>query len=236
MTENLTKALLTRLGGRFSTSLGIDLEKGDSKEVFKWFLASVLFGARISEKIVVNTYRRFEEAKVLSPEAIVSTGWDGLVGILDSGGYVRYDFKTADKLLDVCGNLVSDYGGDLDLLHRKAKDPIDLEERIKSLGKGIGEVTANIFLRELRDVWEKAEPVPGSLVTAAARNLGLAKGKDPPTVLGELRNIWEKAPIEAITFADLEAALVRLGKDYCRKRRCSTCPVGELCPKRAGRA
>ena len=30
-------------------------------------------------------------------------------------------------------------------------------------------------------------------------------------------------------FCDFEAALVKLGKDYCRKLRCGTCPLGTGC-------
>ena len=72
-------------GNKFSTDLGIDLEAGDETEVFKWFVASILFGARITEKIAVKTYRTFEREGILSPKAVVETGWDGLVRLLDSG-------------------------------------------------------------------------------------------------------------------------------------------------------
>jgi len=47
----------------------------------------------------MQTYYEFEKRKVNTPDAIIDTGWDGLVGILDTGGYTRYDFKTATKLL-----------------------------------------------------------------------------------------------------------------------------------------
>jgi hypothetical protein len=36
----------------------------------------------------------------LTPKQILKTGWDDLVKILDEGGYTRYDFKTADRLLE----------------------------------------------------------------------------------------------------------------------------------------
>lgn len=94
-TEKVTQRLIQTLDGRFSTSLGIDLASGDSKEIFKWFLASILFGAKIGEKIAANTYREFARKGVITPKSVLDTGWDGLVEILDSGGYVRYDFKTA---------------------------------------------------------------------------------------------------------------------------------------------
>ena len=105
MERESIRALLDKLGGRFSAALGINLDQGDSHEVFKWFLASILYGARISETIANNTYRVFEKNGVLSPDRILETGWDGLVLLLDVGGYVRYDFKTATKLLEVMAAL-----------------------------------------------------------------------------------------------------------------------------------
>jgi len=165
----LIEGLLGRMGGRFSASLGIDLDQGDSQEVFKWFLASILYGARISETIASNTYHEFERSGVLSPDSILETGWHGLVEILDTGGYVRYDFKTATKLLEVMKALKERFKGDLNVLHAQAEGPRDLEARLMGLGKGIGPTTANIFLRELRDVWGKAEPLPQDLAAMVVR-------------------------------------------------------------------
>ena len=122
--------LVGKLGGTYAPALGINLASMESDEVFKWFLASVLFGARISEDIAMKTYREFEKAGVLSPEVIFETSWPRLVGILDRGGYVRYDFKTATKLLEVTGALKEKYEGDLNRLHFFAKDERDLEKRL----------------------------------------------------------------------------------------------------------
>ncbi|HIC93800.1 MAG TPA: hypothetical protein EYP09_06075 [Anaerolineae bacterium] len=230
--RELIEALLKRLGGRFSAALGIELDGGDSGEIFKWFLASILYGARISETIASNTYREFERRGVLSPEEVLETGWDGLVEILDAGGYVRYDFKTATKLLEVMGNLQERFGGDLNQLHAQARDPQDLEAKLMGLGKGIGPTTANIFLRELRDVWEKADPLPQDLAVMAARNLGLVRAADRREILAELRAIWERCAPAGWKFADFEASLVRLGKDYCRRRQCEVCPLADHCRAR----
>lgn len=79
----------------YSEDLGIDLTVPEDR--FRWFLASILFGARISEKIAARTYMALERAGLDSPENILSAGWDELVRILDEGGYVRYDFSTATK-------------------------------------------------------------------------------------------------------------------------------------------
>ncbi|MFQ5957482.1 MAG: hypothetical protein ACE5KK_06900, partial [Candidatus Brocadiales bacterium] len=88
--------IINSFGQLYSEELGIDLDSGKEDEVFKWFLASVLFGRRIGENIAISTYRGFEKEKVLTPRAILDTGWRKLVIILDAGGYVRYDFSAAD--------------------------------------------------------------------------------------------------------------------------------------------
>ena len=227
----IATVLIEKLGGNFSSSLGIDLEKRGSTEVFKWFLASILFGARISEKIVVNTYREFENQGILTPQKIIETGWDGLVEILDAGGYVRYDFKTATKLLEVMENLVEKYQGDLTRLHHSAESPNDLERRLRELGKGIGQVTANIFLRELRGIWKKADSLPQSLVVLAANNLGLVETRFPQQVLLSLKQVWKEYELPDRRFSDFESSLVRLGKTYCRRGRCTECLMKNLCPK-----
>ncbi len=194
--------MLEKWGGRYTKELGIDIESGRSNEIFKWFLASILFGARISQAKAMQTYYEFEKRKVITPDAIIGTGWDGLVEILDKGGYKRYDFKTATKL------------------HEKARDPEDLESKLMEF-KGVGPVTVNIFLRELMGIWEKAEPLPGDLVIIAARRSGLTvlEGKDREErkmLLIELKRIWEKASL-SYRFSDFEAALVKFGIDQRRK-------------------
>jgi hypothetical protein len=202
-----------RCGGRFARSLGIDLAAPDAGERFKWFLAAVLYGTRISESLATRTWRTFAERNVLTPDRILETGWDGLVAILDAGGYVRYDYKTATKLLDVCTALMRDYGGSLDALHDAAADPRDLEQRIKSLGKGIGDTTVGIFLRELRGIWDQAEPPLSPLALAGAQALGYLRPgvNDADRALPRLRQVWKADGQPAAGFADFEAALVREG-------------------------
>lgn len=222
------KKLINALGGKFSTELGIELSKGGPQEIFKWFLASKLFGARIGTNIAIKTYKEFEKCGVLTPKKISETGWNGLVKILDDGGYVRYDFSTATKLLEIMKDLEKDYDADLNKLYKKAKDERELEELLKDLGKGIGDVTVNIFLRELRLVWTKAKPEPSELVTLAAKHLGIKKSKQP--LLDTLEHIWSINKIKGYDFCDFEAALVRLGKDYCKKLKCTICPMENDCP------
>ncbi|MEM2970968.1 MAG: hypothetical protein QW270_00895 [Candidatus Bathyarchaeia archaeon] len=224
MKRESLKFLVESFGRRYSEILGINLSSGEETEIFKWFLASVLFGAPINETSVIKTYKFFQKYDVLTPKRILQTGWNGLVKILDEGGYTRYDFKTADKLLEVMKNLTQKYNGSLAFLHDSAYDTHDLEKQLRDLGKGVGEVTAKIFLRELRGMWSKAEPEPTALVVVAAENLGIIKKKHGKA-LEQLRAFWHKNEVEGKSFVNLETALLRLGKDFCRKSKCAVCPV-----------
>jgi len=161
----------------YSEDLGIDLTKPSGR--FKWFLASILFGARISEKIAMKTYRTFEKYGLLSPEKILDAGWDELVGILDEGGYARYDFSTATKLLNIMKELKEKYGS-LEDLYAHSNNTEELKNKLMGF-KGIGEVTSQIFLRELRGVWKIDVPVSIRAAEMAERmniDLGEFEGEE----------------------------------------------------------
>lgn len=206
-------------GGRYASALGIDLAE-NSGERFKWLLAAILYGTRITEQLATRTWREFAARGVLAPQNMIDTGWEGLVAILDAGGYVRYDFKTATKLLAVCTSLLRDYAGDLDKLHGAAADPRDLEAQLKALAKGIGDTTVAIFLRELRGIWNKAAPPLSPLALAAAQTLGyLRHGRlSAGHALAQLQQLWASDGQAAARFADFEAALVREGLRLRREK------------------
>jgi endonuclease III len=182
----------------YSEELGINLADNTDKELFKWFLASILYGARISETIAKHTYQTFKRYHLLTPQKIRHAGWDYLVDpIMREGGYVRYDGKTSSTLLQICESLLEEYNGSLLTLHKKAHDQQDLEARLECF-YGIGPTTVNIFLRELRPYWTKSDPEPLPLVKEAASSLGID--------LAQFRR-------KTITFTRIEAGLIRLRKE-----------------------
>jgi len=198
------KDFVREFGQPYSEMLGIDLKSGRGEEAVKWFLAAILYSKPIRESSATKTYRCFERHGVITAERIVRVGWDRLVSILDKGGYTRYDFSTADKLLEVFGNLEKLYNGDLTKLHNQSKDSLDLENRLKELGKGIGDTTVSIFLRDMRGIWEKADPRPSPLVRSAIERLGIK----------DLKEYAREAGIDVVR---LETALLRYAKDFFRK-------------------
>jgi endonuclease III len=180
----------------YSEELGIELKEND-QELFKWFLASLLFGGRISEAIAENTYRTFVRYHLVTPQEISQTGWDFLVNpIMREGGYVRYDGRKSTQILRNCKTLLDEYGGSLSSLHQIAENSEDLERRMSDF-YGVGPVTVNIFLRELRPYWRKADPEPLPVVKEIARKLNVD--------LGRYRR-------KTLAFVRIEAGLMRLRK------------------------
>ncbi len=196
------KAILSKLQN-YSEELDLDLTRSEDR--FKWFLASILFAKRISAEIAKRTYRQFEAEALTTPETILEAGWDRLVQVLDCGGYTRYDFSTAKNLLKIVEDLQVKYG-DLENLHRESRSPKDLERRLQEF-KGVGSVGINIFLRELRGIWDKAKPKPSKIAIKIAQRLDLERVEP------------------------YESPLVRINLEYCKNRKCEECPVRDYCKK-----
>lgn len=195
-----------RYGKPYSEMLGIDIRSKRNEEAVKWLLASILYGKPIRESTATETYRAFEAEDLLNCSKILRTGWEGLVSILDEGGYTRYDFSTATRLLGIFGNLEKLYGCDLNRIHSESKDSSDLALRLGALGKGMGETTISIFLREMRYAWNKAHPKPSPLVRLAMERLKIV----------DIEKFAKRKRLDPVR---LETALLRLGKDYIKKNR-----------------
>ena len=183
----------------YSEELGIDLAADDDDQYFRWFLASLLFGGHISETIARRTYQAFCRHHLTTPRTILDAGWDFLVDpIMREGGYVRYDFSKSHQILRDCRTLVDEYQGSLWRLHETSRDKSDLEARLLAF-YGVGPVTANIFLRELRPFWPKADPSPLPIVLTVAASLGIDLSQYRRTTL---------------TFVRIEAGLIRMRREH----------------------
>ena len=135
----------------YAKELGIDLSSKQEAEYFKWFLACLLFGKPIQQEVAKRTYFEFVNDGLTNPDAIIQAGWDKLVEVLDKGHYVRFDYSTATKLLDVCRALKEKYGTITNLL-KQGQSIDELSSRLQEF-KGIGQKTAEIFLRDIRPVF-----------------------------------------------------------------------------------
>lgn len=135
----------------YARRLRINLSSRNEEELFKWFLACLLFGKPIQTEIADQAFQELVAARLTNPGAVIRAGWDKLVRLLDRAHYVRYDFSTATKLLEVCEELKRRYGTLTNLL-TQARTASELSRRLQEF-KHIGPVTTRIFLRDVRPIW-----------------------------------------------------------------------------------
>ncbi len=134
-----------------SRELGIDLPSRREQELFKWFLACLLFGKPIQQEIAKQAYARLISAGLRTPDKLLDAGWDELVRLLDEAHCVRYDFSTATKMLEACQEL-KERCGSMTALIAQTKCASELSARLQQF-KHIGPVTARIFTRDVRPAW-----------------------------------------------------------------------------------
>lgn len=205
---SIARALVTQLGGRFSTEAGIDVDSGDH-EIERWFLAATLFGTRISAATAIRAFGVLDCAGVHTITDAGRSSPDELIQLLDEGGYARYDERTAQRLLDLAETCERDHPNGISELGRTHRRVDALRSALLAL-PGWGPVTVGAFLRELRGVWPGAELPLDDRVAGAARHLGLG---DESFDLLELHRLAREGGLDP---RDLEAALVRLALSHQR--------------------
>lgn len=132
-------------------TLGIDLSSKNESETFRWLLACLLFGKPIQQEIAARAYKGLANAGITSLYKLTKTDWDALVALLDKAHYVRYDFSTATKLIQVATSLKTQYGSVGNLI-KQSLNVHDLEKRLLTF-KGVGPVTAGLFAHEVAPFW-----------------------------------------------------------------------------------
>jgi endonuclease III len=131
-----------------AADLGIRVRADDEQSLFKWLLASFLFGKRIGQTVAAATWRVLVEANGLdTPRKLCGCTHARLVRMLGEGGYARYDESTAERLSLLCRMLQEQYQGRVLGIFEVAGSRGEFERRLRQF-KGIGPVTVGIFMRE----------------------------------------------------------------------------------------
>jgi len=218
----LARQVVDKLGGRYSTELGIDVDAGNA-EVERWFLAATLFGTRISATVAERTFRVLSDAGLARIGQARHMPQDDLIAYLDQGGYARYDARTAARLQALSDVIGERYDGQAAVIGQTFTTYPRLRQALDVL-PGWGPVTIQLFLRELRGVWPGAQPPLDQRAVAGASHLGLL-GPDPAQP--DLPHLARLAAECRLDPRDLESGLVRL--TLAHHRWTASCPGRHRC-------
>lgn len=196
--KHTVKALLREHGRTFCDELGIDIDKDTPSPLFRWLCASILLSARIRSDIAAAAADALAANGWTTPEKMAESTWECRTRTLNGAGYARYDESTARMLKDTTCMLLEEYRGDLRVLRDRADyDPAEERKRLMAF-KGLGDVGADIFFREVQVAWDELYPFADKKALKAARRLGL------PGTAEELAKLVSRQD-----FPRLLAALVR---------------------------
>jgi hypothetical protein len=135
-----------------AADLHIDLAKGTDAQVFRWLVACLLFGARISQDIAARAYAELDKLGVLTARRLAEADWQDLADALGRGGYRRYDESTARELISLGQRVLDEYGGHAARIRDGADTKAAVAGRVQEF-TGIGPAAADIFVREITPAW-----------------------------------------------------------------------------------
>ncbi|MFK4101518.1 endonuclease [Streptomyces sp. NPDC019531] len=199
--KRVLRELVAAHGQTYAAEAGITL-KDTPQPLYRLLVLSLLLSARIRGSVAVAAARELHRAGLRDPRRMAGADWQERVDALGRGGYRRYDERTATQLGEGAELLTERWGGDLRRLRAEADGEVPELRRLLQEFPGIGPAGADIFLREVQDVWPEIAPCLDRKTLAGAERLGLPKDPDRLTKLaGDTRP------------AVLAAALVRAAID-----------------------
>jgi endonuclease III len=200
------RRLLKTAGTTYAAEAGIRM-KDTPMPLFQVLVLCMLASEPIDATIATGAARGLFTAGLRTPKSVLASDRRTIVRAFGHAHYVRYDESSATRLSDMAQRVRDEYSGDLrEIVYRSERDVAAVKSMLKEF-KGIGDTGADIFLREVQDVWTWVRPHFDDRATAAAKLLGLPS---EPAKLGAL------APRGN---ARLAAALVRVSLDEDARQR-----------------
>jgi endonuclease-3 related protein len=186
-------------------------------------IAGAIFTQNTNWGNVEKAIGNLKRARVLTPKKLHSLSVHELAGLIRPAGYFNIKAKRLKCFLN---RLFDDYGGNLGRLFKRRT--ATLRRELLTIN-GIGPETADSIL-----LYAAGRPV--FVIDAYTRRVLLRHGliSEKADYEATQRLFMENLPHDAKTFNEYHALLVRIGKDYCKKKNplCGECPLSGTLPKR----
>jgi endonuclease III len=185
-----------------------DVRIGDKPmPLFQLLVLCMLASKPIDATIAMRAGHELFSDGLKTPKAVLDAERQTMIEAFGRAHYARYDESSATRLTEMAQRVVDDYSGDLREIPRRTSNNVAAAKQMLKQFKGIGDTGADIFLREVQDVWTWVRPHFDKRATRTAKALGLPSDPEKLGALAPRAN------------ARLAAALVRTSLDDDVRRR-----------------
>ncbi|MFZ0907752.1 MAG: endonuclease [Mycobacterium sp.] len=198
--QQVVRRLLKVAGTTYAAEAGVRISDRPMP-LFQLLVLCMLASKPIDATIAMRAGHQLFSDGLRTPKAVLDADRRSMIDAFGRAHYVRYDESSATRLTEIAQRVLDEYSGDLREMARRSDENLDTAKRMLKQFKGIGDTGADIYLREVQDVWTWVRPYFDKRAARAAKTLGLPTD---PTKLGAL------APRAN---ARLAAALVRASLD-----------------------
>jgi endonuclease III len=198
--KRVVRRLLDAAGKTYAAEAGVRVSDRPMP-LFQLLVLCMLASKPIDATIAMRAGRELFRDGLKTPKAVLAADRQTMIKAFGRAHYVRYDESSATRLTEMAQRVIDDHSGDLRDIARGSSEDVRAAKRMLKKFKGIGDTGADIYLREVQDVWTCVRPYFDKRATKTAKALGLP---GDPEKLGAL------APKAN---ARLAAALVRASLD-----------------------
>ncbi|MGO8967097.1 endonuclease [Mycobacterium sp.] len=198
--KQLVQRLLKVAGTTYAEEAGIRMND-KPMPLFQLLVLCMLASKPIDATTAMRAARELFKTGLRTPKAVLASDRRSMISAFGRAHYVRYDESSATRLADIAERVRDDYQGDLREIAQRSQHDVHAAARMLKQFKGIGDTGADIYLREVQDVWTWVRPYFDNRATAAAEALGLPTDPEKLSALAPRAN------------ARLAAALVRSALD-----------------------
>jgi endonuclease III len=204
--ERLVRRVRKVAGTTYAGETGIRIHD-KPMPLFQLLVLCVLASKPIDATTAMRAARELFKMGLRTPKAVLGSDRRTMISAFGRAHYVRYDETSATRLTDIAKQVRDEYSGDLREIAARSQHDIGEAKRMLKKFKGIGDTGADIYLREVQDVWLWVRPYFDDRATAAAKQLGLPADASKLAALAPRAN------------ARLAAALVRVALDDDLRRQ-----------------
>jgi endonuclease III len=198
--KQVVQRLLKVAGTTYAAEAGVRISD-KPKPLFQLLVLCMLASKPIDAAIAMRAGHELFSDGLRTPKAVLDADRRTMIKAFGRAHYVRYDESSATRLSEIAQRVLDEYSGDLREIARRSADDVDTAKRMLKQFKGIGDTGADIYLREVQDVWTWVRPYFDKRATRAAKSLGLPT---EPTKLGALAPRASARPAAALVRASLD--------------------------------